>query len=73
MVRREQFINKIRELGYKFKLQRKRVYIWRRVGGTHFIPVPKADLLEDPYVTSALKQAGLTDEQIKVFIASTKS
>jgi hypothetical protein len=73
MVPREHFVNKIRSLGYKYKTQHKRTYLYRKTNGTHFIPVPKSDLLEDEYVISALRQAGLADEDIKAFLASAKS
>ena len=73
MVRREHFVNKIRSLGYKFKDEQKRTYLYRKTNGTHFISVPKPDLLEDEYVMSVLRQAGLTDEDIKAFIASARS
>ena len=55
MVRRENFVNKIRELGYSYKSQQKRTYLYRRTNGTHYISVPMTDLLEDEYVTSTLR------------------
>lgn len=73
MVRRESFVNKIRSLNYTYKSQQKRTYLWRKVGGTHYISVPMADLLEDEFVTSALRQAGCTDEDIHAFLASAKA
>ena len=72
MVPRENFINKIRSLGYTFKSQQKRTYLWRKTGGTHYISVPMADKLEEEFVTSALRQAGLQDSEIRAFIASAK-
>jgi hypothetical protein len=73
MVRRESFINKIRTLGYSYKDQQKRTYLYRKVGGTHYISVPMADFLEDEFVMSALRQAGEAQEAIQSFIASAKS
>ena len=35
MVRRDRFINKIRELKYSYKDQQKRTYLYRKTGGTH--------------------------------------
>lgn len=70
MVRRESFINKIRELGYSYKDQRPRITLWRK--GMHFISVPRRDLLTDSFVTSALLQAGLKDEEIRTFLSSTR-
>ncbi len=73
MVRRESFVNKIRELNYTFKSQQKRTYLWRKIGGTHYISVPKADWLEDHFVRSALRQAGESEERIEAFMVSAKS
>lgn len=69
MVRREAFINKIRELNYTYKRRQKRTELWRRRGGTEFIALPMRDLLAEEYVTSTLRQAGLSDDEIKTFIA----
>jgi hypothetical protein len=68
MVRRESFINKIRSLRYEYKTQQKRTYLYRRKGGTHYISVPMADLLEDEFVLSSLRQAGEKDHDIRAFI-----
>lgn len=73
MIRRQTYINKIRELGYTYKTHRKRTQLWRKVGGTHFIPVPKCDLLELSFVKSTLRQASLTAKEIESFIASAQS
>jgi hypothetical protein len=73
MVSRESFINKIRELGYTFKDQQKRTYLWRKVGGTHFIPVPKSDNLSDDFVISSLRHAGCKDPEIQAFLSSAKT
>lgn len=73
MVRRDAYINKIRELKYTFKCQQKRTYLWRKINGTHYIPVPKADLLEDDFVISTLRQAGLKDAEIQSFLKCAKS
>ena len=72
MVRREQFINEIGSLKYAYKGQQKRTYLYRKTGGTHYISVPMADLLEDEYVTSALRQAGEPPDSVKAFLASCK-
>jgi hypothetical protein len=59
MVPRTTFINKIRELGYKYKSQQKRTQLYRKAGGTHCIFVPLSDLLEDDFVGANLCHAGL--------------
>ena len=73
MVRRESFINKIRTLGYTYKTQQKRTYLWRQSGTTNYMSVPMSDWLEDEYVRSALRYAGCSKEDIESFIASAKS
>jgi hypothetical protein len=73
MVRRESFINKIRSLGYTYKTQQKRTYLWRQSGTTNYMSVPMADWLEDEYVWNALRHAGCSKEDIEFFIASAKS
>lgn len=71
MVRRHNFINKIRGAGYEFKTERKRIYLYRK--GVHFIAVPKAELLEDSFVVNALRQAGLEENEIQTFLGSVKT
>jgi hypothetical protein len=68
MILRNTFLNKIRALDYTLKSETKRVHIWRKKGGTHFITVHKTDKLEDEFVKSALAQAGMKDLEIKAFI-----
>jgi hypothetical protein len=72
MVRRESFINKIREIGYSYKNQQLRTQLWRKRGSTHRMFVPLTDKLEDDYVTGALRQAGVSDADIKSFLAVAK-
>lgn len=70
MVHRDAFINKIRDLGYAYKDNKKRVSIWRKTGGTHFISLPHTKLLEDWYVMSVLRQAGESEAACRSFIGS---
>lgn len=73
MVRRQNFINKIHELKYKYKTKQKRTDLWRKIGGTHYISVPLRDLLEEEFVICSLKQAGVPQDEIKSFIACAKA
>jgi len=73
MIRRESFINKIRELGYTYKNQQLRTQLWRKRGSTHRMFVPLMDRLEDDYVIGALRQAGVPDTEIKSFLAAAKA
>ncbi|HLZ40619.1 MAG TPA: hypothetical protein VKQ11_06650 [Candidatus Sulfotelmatobacter sp.] len=73
MVRRETFINKIRELGYHYKSQQAHTQLWKKSGTTGRMFVPLAKLLEDDYVTGALRQSGESDAAIKTFLAAAKA
>jgi hypothetical protein len=68
MVPRQTFINKIHELGYVYKDQLKRTQQFRKKGGTHCIFVPMKDLLSDEYVTSTLRQSGVSEDDIQTFV-----
>lgn len=72
MISRQQFINKLRGLDDTFKRQAKRVDLWRKKGGTHYIPLPQNDRLEEEFVTSALRQAGCSAKEIRAFFAACK-
>jgi hypothetical protein len=47
--------------------------MYRKDGGTHCIFVREKQLLSDDFVKGALGQAGLTDGEIKSFLAAAKS
>jgi len=72
MVLRNTYLNKIRDLGYTLKTETRRVHIFRKIGGSHYIPVKKCDKLEDDFVRSTLMQAGLTAKDADAFIATYK-
>ena len=69
MIPRDAFINKIRDLGYAYKDQLKRTYLYRKTGGTHCIYVKMSDLLDDEYVRNSLRQAGMLGPDIEQFIS----
>ncbi len=73
MVPRQAFINRIRSLGCAFKGQQRRTYLYRLKNGLVFIPVPKADLLEDDWVRSQLRRLSLNEEEIARFIGEARS
>lgn len=73
MVRREAFINKIRELDYHYKSQHLHTQLWKRKGTTQRMFVPLASMLEDDYVMGALRQVGVLDADIRSFLSSAKS
>lgn len=69
MVLRNTFINKIRDLNYTLKGETRRVHIFRKKGGTHYITVHKCDKLEEDFVRSSLGQAGMSRADVDTFIA----
>jgi hypothetical protein len=73
MISKSAFIRKIRELGYRHKSQQARTHMYRKDGGTHCIFVRDKDVLSDDFVKGALGQAGLTDQDIRAFIATAES
>jgi hypothetical protein len=70
MVRRDTFINKIRELKFTYVTTQKKTFLWRQKGTTNYISIPKADLLDDDYVANVLRQYGFSGDEVKAFIAS---
>ena len=71
MVSRQAFVNKLRDLNYRYKNQQKRTQLWRHAGGTHRIFVPLCDLLDDEYVRSQLRQTQLiSNPEIEAFIGA---
>jgi len=73
MVRREAYINKIRQLGYSYKGQQKRTYLYRKSGTTEYLSVPMRDWIEDDTIRVALRQKGVPEKEIDAFLASAKS
>lgn len=62
---RPQFINKLRELTYTYKTRTKRISLWKKRGGTHYVSVPNTEKLTEPWVISTLRQCGLSDDEIR--------
>jgi predicted RNA binding protein YcfA (HicA-like mRNA interferase family) len=67
-MRRERFINKIRDLGYKFKRDAWRIQVWKHPQTMHVIEPRKKDDLDDDWVRSVLRHAGCSKEDIEAFI-----
>lgn len=70
MIQREQVINRLREANYSFSRQADRVEIWRQRGTGQRVNVARRDLLDEKYVQIVLKQAGLSDQEIRAFLAA---
>lgn len=66
-MRRERVINKLRELGYKFKRDAWRVQVWRHPTTKHTIEVRKRDEVGDDWVRCVLRQAGCNPVEIDTF------
>jgi hypothetical protein len=73
MIPRNAFINKIRELGYVFKEQQRRTFLWRKKNSHRYIAIPKADLLDEEFVTTYLAREGLSSEEIQRFIGEARA
>lgn len=73
MIPRDAFINKLRELNYSYKRKAKKVSIWRKRGGTHYVSLPETKLLVDDYVRSTLRQCGETEPAIEEFVSCYSS
>lgn len=65
MVRRERLINKLRELGFRFKRDAWRVQLWQR--GMLRPQIPKRDLLDQETVSHILRQCGCQNDEIMAF------
>ncbi len=70
MIRREHFLNKLRELGYRYARETDRVYIYKKPGIPTFAIVPRRDLLREDYVRIALRQCGCAAEDAEKFIVA---
>lgn len=66
MIKREQLINKLRELGYKYKRQSDRVEIYAR--GTQRVLLPRRDLIPVALAQILVRQAGASESDALAFI-----
>ena len=66
MVRRERVVNKLRELGFRFKRDAWRVQLWQK--GMQRPEIPKRDFLDEETVFHILRQCGLKPEEIAAFL-----
>ena len=74
MISQKQFVKKLRELGYSFKGRTKseRNEKYRKSGSTHFVMLPRQDLLSELWVRSTLKMCGVSPAEIELFINGGK-
>jgi hypothetical protein len=71
MPKREHLQNKLKELGYRYTDQTKRMYVWRR--GTHFVYLPRSGSIAESNVRSILRQCGCDEDQIAQFLRIANS
>ncbi len=72
MILRDQFINKLRELGYTYKRSGPNADLWRKKGSIHRVALPRRKQLAEATVQSILRQCGCSDEEIREFLRRTK-
>jgi hypothetical protein len=73
VISKKRFVNKLRELDYRFKEQLHHQELWRKKGGTHFVLVPRKNQLDELYVIQALRQCGCKADEIQEFIRDCHS
>lgn len=70
LIPRDRFINKVRELDYKYKRSGDKVDLWKKKGNTHTVGVRRNQMLDERYVRSTLRQCGCDDDDIEKFVSS---
>jgi len=72
VLRREQLINKLHEMGFSFRRQADRVLFFGHGNGLR-VAVHRRDLIPDVTAANILKRAGCSDAEIAEFLRSTKA
>ena len=72
MIRREHFSNKLNELGYRYKRETDRVYLYKKPGNPAFVTIPRRDLLDEDYIRATLRMCGCSAQDIETFVATNK-
>ena len=72
MIRCERFANKRHELGFKYKLQGVRAWLYKRPTQRAYVAVLKGELIDDQYVRSQLLRAGYDQVEVEAFIAQDR-
>lgn len=62
----DQVKRRLKDAGWKFKRETKRVEIWKR--GTGRMDIPKRDRFQEEYVRILCTQAGLSKSEIDAFL-----
>jgi hypothetical protein len=69
VISKTQYINKLRDLGYKFQDQADRVEIWRHPTTLHRVMIRRHNKFPEADVGSQLRQCGCSEEDIKKFFS----
>ena len=69
-ISREQLVKRLRQSRFSFKRKSDRVELYRQDGTGVRVNVPLRDLLDEKLVEVVLRQAGLSDREIKEFFAA---
>jgi len=70
VIRREHFCNKLNDLGYRYKRETDRVYLYKKPGNPSFATVPRRDLVDEDYVRATLRMCGCSPQDIETFVAT---
>ena len=74
MVPDEALINILRrKLNYTYKSQTQRTRIYKKKGGMHRAIIKRNAAHSPEYACSILRQAGMNEEEIKLFLASVNN
>ena len=72
MTGRQQFLAKLRELGYAYKRTHRNNQFYRKKGGNHRDPlilVPRKGTIDAQFAKQCLEEAGCSSEEIESFLA----
>lgn len=69
-ISREQLINRIRDVGYRFDRRGKNNELYKKNGSPLRLGIPFKNSYTEPVVRSVLRDAGLSDTEIEAFWAS---
>ena len=68
MIRRERFINKLRELGFSYNSQGDRAVLYKKPGRPGYATVLRRDYLGEDFVRAQLRLVGCPPDDIERFI-----
>ena len=70
-ISRQHVVNKLRELGYRFKERKKCIEIWRKPGITHRVLLDTRKELSPLYVRKTLLYCKVPINEIEIFIGES--